>query len=164
MNERPFEGGQYMTSHMGLQFDVAKDGEMYMMSQGPVAATATSSNATRRRGHRGRRTRPHQRQGGTWRSSPSPTTRKVVRLERGGHRGAAAHRPAKTASSAASRTRVRQGVRQARSHPKELLYYGSWGDDTDELTATVFDIDGPKRVDGPGLADADHHDPGPPGT
>jgi hypothetical protein len=30
--------------------------------------------------------------------------------------------------------------------PKELRYYGSWGDDTDKLTATVFDIDGPKRV------------------
>jgi acetone carboxylase alpha subunit len=33
--------------------------------------------------------------------------------------------------------------------PKELLYYGSWGDDTDELTATVFDINGPKRVTAP---------------
>jgi hypothetical protein len=30
----PFEGGQYMTSHMGLQFDIAQDGELYMMSQG----------------------------------------------------------------------------------------------------------------------------------
>jgi acetone carboxylase alpha subunit len=27
-------GGQYLTNHMGLQFDVAKDGELYMISQG----------------------------------------------------------------------------------------------------------------------------------
>jgi hypothetical protein len=33
--------------------------------------------------------------------------------------------------------------------PKDLLYYGSWGDKADELTATVFDIDGPKRVTAP---------------
>jgi hypothetical protein len=33
--------------------------------------------------------------------------------------------------------------------PQDLLYYGSWGDDTDEMTATVFDIDGPKRVTAP---------------
>jgi acetone carboxylase alpha subunit len=30
--------------------------------------------------------------------------------------------------------------------PKDLLYYGSWGDDTDELTATHFTSDGPERV------------------
>ena len=33
--------------------------------------------------------------------------------------------------------------------PKELLYYGSWGDETEELTATVFDITGAKRVTAP---------------
>jgi len=30
--------------------------------------------------------------------------------------------------------------------PADLLYYGSWGDDTDKLTATVFGIEGPRRV------------------
>jgi hypothetical protein len=30
--------------------------------------------------------------------------------------------------------------------PADLRYYGSWGDDTDELTATVFEIDGPRRI------------------
>ncbi|MCW2572004.1 MAG: acetone carboxylase, alpha subunit, partial [Frankiales bacterium] len=33
--------------------------------------------------------------------------------------------------------------------PKDLLYYGAWGDQTDELTATVFGIDGPLRVTAP---------------
>ena len=31
----------------------------------------------------------------------------------------------------------------------DLLYYGSWGDETDNLTATVFGIDGPCRVTAP---------------
>jgi hypothetical protein len=34
MNEQPFEGGDYQSSHMGLQFDVAKEGELYMIAQG----------------------------------------------------------------------------------------------------------------------------------
>ena len=34
MNEQPYEGGKYLTGHMGLQFDVAKEGELYMISQG----------------------------------------------------------------------------------------------------------------------------------
>src|SRR5664279_3247120 len=34
MNEQPFEGGDYQTGHMGLQFDVAKEGELYMIAQG----------------------------------------------------------------------------------------------------------------------------------
>ena len=34
MNEQPFEGGSYQSGHMGLQFDVAKEGELYMISQG----------------------------------------------------------------------------------------------------------------------------------
>ncbi|HPB72999.1 MAG TPA: hypothetical protein PLX71_08470 [Phycicoccus sp.] len=32
--------------------------------------------------------------------------------------------------------------------PAELLYYGSWGD-VEEITATEFTIDGPKRVTAP---------------
>ncbi|WP_248949800.1 DUF222 domain-containing protein [Rhodococcus opacus] len=31
--------------------------------------------------------------------------------------------------------------------PKDLLYYGSWGDDTDKLTATYFTVNGPERVE-----------------
>nr|MDT0523794.1 hydantoinase B/oxoprolinase family protein [Streptomyces sp. DSM 41633] len=34
MTERPFPDGRYSTYHMGLQFDRAKDGELYMISQG----------------------------------------------------------------------------------------------------------------------------------
>ena len=31
--------------------------------------------------------------------------------------------------------------------PKDLLYYGSWGDETDKLTATYFTVNGPQRIE-----------------
>src|SRR2546423_13371494 len=34
MNERPFAGAEYMTSHTGLHFELAQPGELYMASQG----------------------------------------------------------------------------------------------------------------------------------
>lgn len=34
MNERPFEGAKYTTHHTGLQFELAKRGELYMITQG----------------------------------------------------------------------------------------------------------------------------------
>jgi hypothetical protein len=34
MNERPFPGAKYSTHHMGMQFEVVKQGEVYMISQG----------------------------------------------------------------------------------------------------------------------------------
>ena len=114
MNEQPFEGGQYMTSHMGLQFDIAKDGELYMISQGtgggygdalerdPAAVIAdleldriSRQGRTRdlrrriRPGHPGHRRGSHQSHAGTAAPGP-PQARQAVQ-------------------------RVRQGVRQART-------------------------------------------------
>jgi N-methylhydantoinase B/oxoprolinase/acetone carboxylase alpha subunit len=34
MNEQPFVGGKYSTHHMGLAYEQAKDGELYMVTQG----------------------------------------------------------------------------------------------------------------------------------
>ena len=34
MNERPFEGARYSTHHMGMQFELVKQGELYMIVQG----------------------------------------------------------------------------------------------------------------------------------
>ena len=34
MNERPFEGARYSTHHMGMQFEIVKQGELYMIVQG----------------------------------------------------------------------------------------------------------------------------------
>ncbi len=34
MNERPFEGARYSTHHMGMQYELVKQGELYMIVQG----------------------------------------------------------------------------------------------------------------------------------
>jgi N-methylhydantoinase B/oxoprolinase/acetone carboxylase alpha subunit len=34
MNGQPFEGAKYSTHHMGMQFEIAKQGELYMICQG----------------------------------------------------------------------------------------------------------------------------------
>jgi len=34
MNERPFAGGKYSTHHLGMQFEIVKQGELYMIAQG----------------------------------------------------------------------------------------------------------------------------------
>ena len=44
----------------------------------------------------------------------------------------------------ASRAKPRNGVTP--EPPADLLSYGSWGDDTEKLTAKVFGIEGPRRV------------------
>lgn len=147
MNERPFEGGDYKTSHMGLQFDVAKDGELYMISQGagggygdPLdrdpAAVAKDLELDRitltvARDIFGVEWDPQTR-----RLDPAGTERlraaaRAARLERG--------RP------------YAQFVEEfVTAEPSASLhYYGSWGDDTHELTATVFDVDGARRVVAP---------------
>ncbi|MDX6232444.1 MAG: hypothetical protein QOH68_1428, partial [Nocardioidaceae bacterium] len=147
MNDRPFEGGQYMTSHMGLQFDVAKDGELYMMSQG---AGGGYGDVLERDPHSvvqdvelNRITDKVARE--IFAVAYDPTTF-VLDVE-----GTAELR------DRARKDRLERGTPYAEfvtrfvtpEPPKDLLYYGSWGDDSDELTATVFDIDGPKRVTAP---------------
>ncbi|MCV7228273.1 hydantoinase B/oxoprolinase family protein [Mycolicibacterium komossense] len=144
MNERPFEGGKYMTSHMGLQFDVAKDGELYMISQGAGGGygdplerdpAAVINDAELRR--------------------ISPKVARdifaVIYDEKTFRIDAEA---TEAARAQARKDRLHRGKPYQEfvdewvtpEPPKDMLYYGSWGDDTDELTATVFGIDGPSRV------------------
>ena len=144
MNDQPFAGGQYMTSHMGLQFDVAKDGELYMMSQG---AGGGYGDVLERDPH----AVIHD-------VEVNRISAKVAR-----DIFAVAYDPETlildvdgTAElrAQARRDRLQRGKPYAEfvrdfvtpEPPKDLLYYGSWGDETDELTATVFDLDGPKRI------------------
>ena len=144
MNEQPFEGGKYSTYHMGLQFDVAKDGELYMISQGA---------------------------GGGY---GDPLEREPESVVQDAQLGRISVKVARdlfavvydettfrldAEATAELRTQVRKDrLQRGRPYqefvdewvteepPADLLYYGSWGDDTDELTATVFEIDGPRRV------------------
>jgi acetone carboxylase alpha subunit len=147
MNERPFDGGQYLTNHMGLQFDVAKDGELYMISQG---AGGGYGDVLERDPHAVVRDVELNRISAT-------VAREIF---------AVAYDPGTFILDADATTELRAQARRARLQrgkpyaefvkefvtpepPKDLLYYGSWGDDTDQLTATVFGIDGPERVTAP---------------
>jgi len=144
MNEQPFEGGRYSTYHMGLQFDVAKDGELYMISQGAGGGYGD----------------PLERdpESVVKDAELNRITAKVAR-----DIFAVAYDEETFRLDARATDELRAQVRKERIRrgkpyqefvdewvtaepPADLLYYGSWGDDTDELTATVFDIDGPVRV------------------
>ncbi|MEZ5150063.1 hydantoinase B/oxoprolinase family protein [Rhodococcus zopfii] len=143
MNEQPFEGAEYITSHMGLQFDVAKDGELYMMSQGTGGGYGD----------------PLER-------APEDV---VADLEIDRISGKVAHdiygvvyEPQTFVVDIAATDELRASMRRARiargvpyaqfveqfvtpEPPKDLLYYGAWGD-TEELTATHFTVHGAQRV------------------
>lgn len=147
MNERPFEDGEYSTHHMGLQFDVAKDGELYMMSQGAGGGYGD----------------PLER-------DPSSVVRDA-QLGRISQKVAvdifAVHYdPATFRLDAGATEQARDRARAARLErgrpfdefceefvtpepPADLYYYGSWGSDTEDITATVFTVDGPSRVCAP---------------
>jgi acetone carboxylase alpha subunit len=147
MNDQPFEGGQYQTRHMGLQFDVAKDGELYMIAQGAGGGYGD----------------PLER-------DPIAVVRDVEtsRISAKVARDifAVAYDPNTYILDVDGTTELRAQARKsrlARGKPyaefvqefvttepaADLLYYGSWGDETDDLTATVFEIDGPRRVIAP---------------
>jgi hypothetical protein len=144
MNEQPFEGGKYSTYHMGLQFDVAKDGELYMIAQGAGGGYGDPLD---------RNPESVVRDAELGRISPKVARdifavvydQETFRLDAEGT--ATARAEARTARLQRGRP-YQEFVDEwvTPEPPEDLLYYGSWGDDTDELTATVFEIDGPRRV------------------
>ncbi|MEZ2122262.1 hydantoinase B/oxoprolinase family protein [Corynebacterium sp. CCM 9203] len=146
MNERPFEGAKYMTSHMGLQFDVAKDGELYMISQGagggygdPIERDPESVVADAELG----------------RISPK-VARDIFCVAYDEEHFRLDAEETRRLREARRRERLSKGKPYAEfieefvteEPPEDLLYYGNWGDDTEELTATVFTVNGRKRVTG----------------
>ena len=144
MNERPFEGGEYKTAHMGLQFDVAKDGELYMISQGAGGGYGDpldrDPQAVAKDLELGRISVKVANDifAVEWDEQTRRLNVEATRQRREEARAARLERGKPFAEF------VREFVQP--EPPEQLLYYGSWGDDTDELTATVFDIDGRRRV------------------
>src|SRR5664279_2286731 len=147
MNEQPYEGADYQSAHMGLQFDVAKEGEMYMIAQGAGGGYGDSLErdpemvVTDLQIDRISAQVATDIYGVVW----TPDT--YVVDEEG---------------TAALRTKIRKD-RIARGKPyaefvdefvqpeppKELLYYGSWGQhDDEELFATHWGGLEPERGKG----------------
>lgn len=147
MNEQPFEGGDYTTSHMGLQYDIAKDGELYMISQGtgggygdPLDREPEAVIADLELG----RISPHVASNiyfVAWDENSlvidHEKTQKLRESERENRitRGKPYHEF------------VKEFVTEGPSD--DLLYYGSWGDDKENLVATHFTNEGAKRVVAP---------------
>ncbi|QWT25252.1 hydantoinase B/oxoprolinase family protein [Subtercola sp. PAMC28395] len=145
MNEQPYEGGDYQSAHMGLQFDVAKEGELYMIAQGAgggygdVLERDPELVVTDLELDRISAQVATDIYGVVW----EPETYVV-------------HEQATIELRAQIRAdRIRRGTPYAEfvagfvkdEPPAELLYYGSWGQDNDEeLLATHWGKLEPERV------------------
>lgn len=147
MNEQPYEGGSYQSAHMGLQFDVAKEGELYMIAQGSgggygdvlerdpelvvadlqldriSAKVATELYAV------------------AWNPETFVVDVEATQAAR------TAARKARIARGKPFKEFVTEFVTE--EPPAELLYYGSWGQDNDEeVFATHWGGQEPQRVKG----------------
>ncbi|MDH6236103.1 hydantoinase B/oxoprolinase family protein [Cryobacterium sp. CG_9.6] len=147
MNEQPFEGGDYQSAHMGLQFDVAKEGELYMIAQGAGGGygdvlerdpelVVTDLELDRISAHTA-----STMYGVVW----EPETYVV-------HEEATIELRAQMRRDRISRgTPYKEFVEKfvQEEPPADLLYFGSWGQDNDEeLLATHWGGIEPERVKG----------------
>ncbi len=145
MNEQPFEGGSYQSAHMGLQFDVAKEGELYMIAQGSgggygdVLERDPESVVTDLQLDRISAQVATNMYAVVW----NPETF-VVDVE-----------GTKAARDEARKNRIARGkpfkefVKEfvTEEPPADLLYYGSWGQENDEeVFATHWGGQKPARV------------------
>ena len=147
MNEQPFEGGKYQTAHMGLQFDVAKDGELYMISQGAGGGYGDPLDRDPAAVVKDLELNRISPKVATEIFAVAWESETYILDDEGTDELRAAARSARLDRGKPYAEFVEEFVTE--EPPADLLYYGSWGDDTDELTATVFDIDGPKRIAAP---------------
>jgi hypothetical protein len=147
MNTRPFAGAQYSTHHMGMGFELAEEGEVYMISQGTGGGY-----------------------GDVLERDPDAV---MADVEAGYLSNEAVsaiyfvvHDPDTLAVDAAATEVARAAERQARLRrgrpyaefvrlwvtpepPAHLPYYGSWGDDNGVIHATAWTTHGPVRVAAP---------------
>jgi acetone carboxylase alpha subunit len=147
MNSRPFADARYSTHHMGMGFELADEGEVYMICQGTGGgygdvlerdpeAVMTDVEA----GY-----------------LSSETAREIYFV---------VHDPGTLAVDTAGTEAARATERQARLRrgrpygefvtawttpepPAHLPYYGSWGDDNSIIHATAWTTHGPVRVAAP---------------
>ncbi|WP_290183427.1 hydantoinase B/oxoprolinase family protein [Corynebacterium auriscanis] len=146
MNEQPYEGGKYSTYHMGLQFDHSQEGELYMIAQG---AGGGYGDVLERDPELVMKDIKHGRIS-EWvasniyhvewnRETLVVDTERTEQLRK-------EERQARLNRGKPYTEFVKEFVTEEPA--EDLLYFGSWGDETDEVTATVWDAQGPKRVKG----------------
>jgi N-methylhydantoinase B/oxoprolinase/acetone carboxylase alpha subunit len=147
MNERPFGEARYSTHHMGMSFELADEGELYMISQGSGGGYGDVLERE-----------PEAVMADLEASYISDWTAREIYFVVYDEDTLAVDEEATSAARAAEReARKRRGVPYAEfvkdwvtpEPPEHLPYYGSWGDDNETIYATAWSTHGPARVSGP---------------
>jgi N-methylhydantoinase B/oxoprolinase/acetone carboxylase alpha subunit len=147
MNEQPFEGGKYTSYHMGLQFDIAQEGELYMISQGSGGGYGDVLE---------RDPEAVMKDLQLDRISPQ-VAHNIYRVAWDAETFVVDVEGTEELRAAERKARLTRGKPYAEfvaefvtDEPAEdLYYYGSWGQENDDqLLATVWNHQGPQRVRG----------------
>ncbi len=146
LNERPFPEARYSTHHMGMAFELAGEGEVYMICQGSGGGYGDVLERD-----------PQAVIADLEAGYISPATARDVYFVAFDGRTLAVDPDATRAARQAERdARKRRGIPYAQfvaewvtpEPPQHLPYYGSWGDDNSVIHATAWTTSGPVRVKG----------------
>ena len=146
MTEQPFPEARYTTHHMGMGFELADEGEVYMICQGSGGGYGDVLE-------REPQLVMHDLEAGYL----SPMTAREIYFVVFDERTLAVDEEGTRAARQAERdARKQRGIPYAAfveewvtpEPPKHLPYYGSWGDDTSIIFATAWTTRGPVRVKG----------------
>jgi len=147
MNSRPFAGARYSTHHMGMGFELADEGEVYMICQGTgggygdvLERDPEAVMADVEAGY-----------------LSSETAREIYFVVHDAATLAVDPSETEAARAAERQARLRRGrpydefVKDwaTPEPPAHVPYYGSWGDDNSIIHATAWTTHGPVRVAAP---------------
>jgi len=147
MNTQPFPEARYSTHHMGMGFELADEGEVYMICQGSGGGYGDVLDRE-----------PEAVLADVAAGYLSPETARDIYLVEYDEGNLAVDAEATAAARDAERAaRKARGVPYAdfvaswvtEEPPAHLPYYGSWGDDNSVIHATAWTTHGPLRVAGP---------------
>jgi acetone carboxylase, alpha subunit len=147
MNTRPFPEARYSTHHMGMGFELADEGETYMICQGSGGGYGDVLERD-----------PEAVVADVEVGYISPRTARDIYF--------VVYDPDTLAVDAEATAAAREAEREARKQrgrpyaefvadwvtsepPAGIPYYGSWGDDPGTIWATAWGVSGPVRVSGP---------------
>ena len=147
MNTQPFAEARYSTHHMGMGFELADEGEVYMICQGSGGGYGDVLDRD-----------PESVLADVAAGYLSAETAREIYFVVYDEGNLAVDAEATTAARDAERAaRKARGVPYAEfvaswvtaEPPAHLPYYGSWGDDNSVIHATAWTTHGPLRVAGP---------------